>query len=127
MKIVFIYGVIALVWVIYCCYRYVKSQRTCVIIQHAGGAIAFDKNWYTDDEIEQFQQLIILAKDKVLAENDNSSIATTMETTLSSMMDKANAMKNISIADEIAKLNDLLTKGIITQEEFDKAKKELLQ
>lgn len=117
---------ICLLGVVYCWYRYFKSQRTCVIIQHAGGAIAFDKNWYTDDEIEQFQQLILIAKDKVLTENDNKSIKTTVETTLTSMMDSTTTMKNVSIADEIAKLNDLMTQGIISQEEFDKAKKELL-
>lgn len=33
----------------------------------------------------------------------------------------------VSAADEIAKLNDLKEKGIITQEDFDKKKKQLLE
>ncbi len=38
-----------------------------------------------------------------------------------------NAPSGISIADELNKLNSLKEKGIITQEEFEKKKKELLQ
>ena len=33
---------------------------------------------------------------------------------------------NTSLSDEIAKLNELLKSGVLTQEEFDKAKQKLL-
>lgn len=111
----------------YCIFRYYQSKKTYLIIQYAGGAIGFEKNWYSDDEIEQFQQLLMLAKDKVVAENSNKNVSATLETALSSLMDRNSAVNNVSIADEISKLNDLLAKGIISQDEFEKAKKELLK
>lgn len=103
---------------IYSFYRYQKSKYTLFYIQHAGGAIGLDKDWYTDDEIEQFQKLLYLAKDKALEKN-NKAISTSLEAAVPSV-------NQISIADEILKLNDLKEKGIISQEEFEKAKKELI-
>lgn len=110
---------------LYSFYRYQKSKYTFFYIQHAGGVIGLDKDWYTDDEIEQFQKLLYLAKDKAL-EKSNKAVSTSREATVSSTMDKSPSVGQISIADEILKLNDLMVKGIISQEEFEKAKKELL-
>lgn len=110
---------------IYSFYQYQKSKYTLFFIQHAGGAIGLDKDWYTDDEIEQFQQLLYLAKDKVLEKN-NKAVTTSLEATVSSMVDKSSSVDQISVADEILKLNDLMLKGIISQEEFEKAKRELI-
>lgn len=103
---------------LYSFYRYQKSKYTYFYIQHAGGVIGLDKDWYTDDEIEQFQKLLYLAKDKAL-EKSNKAISTSLEAAFPSV-------NQISIADEILKLNDLKEKGIISQEEFEKAKKELI-
>lgn len=110
---------------LYSFYQYKKSKYTLFFIQHAGGSIGLDKDWYTNDEIEQFQQLLYLAKDKAL-EKSNKAVSTSLEATVSSMVDKSSSVDQISIADEILKLNDLMLKGIISQEEFEKAKKELL-
>lgn len=103
---------------IYAFYRYQKSKYTFFYIQHAGGVIELNKDWYTDDEIEQFQKMLYLAKDKAL-EKSNKVSSTSLETTVPSV-------NKISVADEILKLNDLMKKGIISQEEFEKAKRELL-
>lgn len=116
---------ISIIFAAICFFMYKKSQRTYVIIQYAGGAIGFDKNWYSDDEIEQFQKLVHMAKDKVISDSDKA-VATALETTMVSMV-KSDPVKKNSVADEISKLNDLLTKGIISQDEFEKAKKELLK
>lgn len=110
---------------LYSFYRYQKSKYTFFYIQHAGGAIRLNKNWYTDDEIEQFQQLLYLAKDKAL-EKSNKAASASLEATVSSLVDKSPSADRISVADEILKLNDLMLKGIISQEEFEKAKKELI-
>lgn len=110
---------------LYSYYRYQKSKYTFFYIQHAGGVIGLDKDWYTDDEIEQFQQLLYLAKDKAL-EKSNKAASVSLEATVSSLVDKSPSADRISVADEILKLNDLMLKGIISQEEFEKAKKELI-
>lgn len=125
--IITVFPVLLIIYCVYCLYRYFQSKKTYLIIQYAGGAIGFEKNWYSNDEIEQFQQLLMLAKDKVVAENSNKNVSATLETALSSLMDKSSTANNVSIADEISKLNDLLTKGVISQDEFEKAKKELLK
>ena len=39
---------------------------------------------------------------------------------------RSNLDSNTNLSDEIAKLNELLKSGVLTQEEFDKAKKKLL-
>ena len=39
---------------------------------------------------------------------------------------KNNSDQNINLSEELSKLNDLKEKGIISQEEFEKAKKKLL-
>lgn len=110
---------------LYSFFQYQKSKYTLFYIQHAGGIIGLDKDWYTDDEIEQFQQLLYLAKDKAL-EKSNKAVSTSLEATVSSMVNKSSSVDQISVADEILKLNDLMLKGIISQEEFEKAKKELI-
>lgn len=115
-----------IIWIpLYSFYQYQKSKYTFFYIQHAGGTIGLDKDWYTDDEIEQFQKLLYLARDKALEKN-SQAVSTSLEAAVSSVVNKSSSADRKSVADEIIKLNDLMEKGIISQEEFEKAKKELI-
>lgn len=109
-----IIGLVCFFHAIYNIYRYFKSKLSLIVIQYAGGEIAYNVNWFTNGEIQMFQKQLRLAKDKILEREDNPPI---QEVQMN--------VKN-GVADELAKLADLLTKGVITQEEFEKMKKNLL-
>lgn len=99
---------------LYCFFQYQRSKLSLIVIQYAGGEIGFDLKWFQNQEIELFQKQLRLAKDKSIEKekslggNDGSNIAKT------------------SVADELSKLADLLSKGVITQEEFEKMKRGLI-
>ncbi len=109
-----IIGIPLLLYAAYCIYRYYKSKHSFIIIQYAGGEIGYELKWFGNQEIELFQKQLRLAKDKCIEKekslggNDCSNIAKT------------------SVADELSKLADLLSKDIITQEEFEKMKRGLI-
>ena len=97
---------------LYCFFRYQKSKLSLIVIQYAGGEIGFDLNWFQNQEIEVFQKQLRLAKDKVLEKENNQAIS--------------EAQAKNSVVDELIKLADLLEKGVITQEEFEKMKNKLV-
>lgn len=105
----------ALFW-FYSIYMSIKETRTYITIQYAGGIVAFRQTWYSDSDMEQFQNFVHITKDSVISENSK---------TIASKAEIFSTQK-ASVADEIFKLNELLAQGILSQEEFDKAKKELL-
>lgn len=109
---------LAIFW-IYCMYRNIKEARTYITIQYTGGAVALEQKWYSESAMEKFRDSIYIAKDQVLSGNAKTSTEK-VETVPTQPTQKA------SVADEISKLNELLAQGILSQEEFDKAKKELL-
>lgn len=94
-----------------------------ITIQYAGGVIGFDKNWFTQQEIDLFQKQLRIAKDKAIEASDNA-VANKLQKAVSNMTQSVSAPN--SKADELTKLVDLLQKGVITQEEFEKMKKELI-
>jgi hypothetical protein len=102
-------------------------DKTCkvslVTVQYSGGAIGFNVNWFTPQEIELFQKEIGLAKDRAVEISDNT-VADRLQETVNNITQSASSAN--SKADEISKLVDLLQKGVITQEEFEKMKKELI-
>lgn len=104
---------------------FLKSRVNLIAIQFAGGEIAFDINWFSEMEIEDFQKQLRLAKDKAIEEADNA-VANKLQAAVSSASAGQQASQVTSVADELAKYGDLLEKGLITQEEFDKKKQELL-
>lgn len=109
-----IIGIPLFLFAIYCIYRYYKSKHSFIVIQYAGGEIGYELKWFGNQEIELFQKQLRLAKDKSIEKekslwgNDGSNTAKT------------------SVADELSKLADLLSKGVITQEEFEKMKRGLI-
>lgn len=106
-----------------CFYMYQRSKVSLVTIQYAGGEIGFDKKWFTQQEVDLFQKQLRLAKDKAIEASDNA-VATKLQEAVSAIAQPA--APKISKADEISKLTDLLAKGVITQEEFEKMKKDLI-
>lgn len=104
---------------------YLHSKINLIAIQFAGGEIAFDIRWFSEEEIADFQKQLRLAKDKAIEEADNA-VADKLQAAVSSVSAGQQTSQVTSVADEIAKYGDLLEKGLITQEEFDKKKQELL-
>lgn len=97
---------------LYCFYRYQKSELSLIVVQYAGGEMGYELSWFSNQEIDLFQKDLRLAKDKTL-EKENMSVFN-------------EAPKQNSVADELTKLADLFAKGVITQEEFEKMKKDLI-
>lgn len=108
---------------ILCFFMYQRSKVSLITIQYAGGEIGFDKKWFTQQEIDLFQKQIRLAKDKAIEASDNA-VANKLQEAVTSITQSASSPN--SKADELSKLADLLQKGAITQEEFEKMKKELI-
>lgn len=114
---------IFLLFSIFCFFMYQRSKVSMITIQYAGGEIGFDKKWFTQQEIDLFEKKIRLAKDRAVEESDNA-VANKLQEAVSNLTQTAKTQN--SKADELSKLADLLAKGALTQEEFDKMKKELI-
>ena len=59
-------GFVLLIPVLICFFLYLAKKKSIVVIQYAGGVIGFDKRWFTEQEVEQFQKQLFLAKDKAI-------------------------------------------------------------
>lgn len=98
---------------------YVTRRRNLFEISFAGGKICFDAIWYDKVEIDKFQRKVRLAKDNIIQEK-YSSIG---------IKDKKESMPKehiSSVLDELKKSSDLLKEGVITKEEHEKIKSNLL-
>lgn len=115
--------ILLVIFQIFCFFMYERSKISIITIQYAGGEIGFDKKWFTQQEIELFEKQIHLAKDKAV-EASNNAVANKLQAAVANMTQPAPSSN--SKADELSKLVDLLQKGVITQEEFDKMKKDLI-
>ena len=91
-------------------------------VQYNGGEIAFDITDFTAEEIAFFQKKLRLAKDKATEDNRNIE-ESTIKNAVSSVIQSS---QHNGKADELMKLADLLSNGLISQEEFEKMKKELI-
>lgn len=78
-------------------------------ISYAGGGIAFDLNWITLQEAEEFQKKLVLLKQNQKAYDQTSQ-----------------GRNDASVPQQLKEYNNLLSQGIITQAEFDRKKAELL-
>jgi small-conductance mechanosensitive channel len=75
-------------------------------ISFAGGTIAFKASSYNENEVNNFRRALHLAKDNY--------------------KEASNTVSNSSGADELKKYKDLLDSGVISQADFDNAKKKIL-
>ena len=117
-------------------FLYLKSRNTFLAVQFNGGEIAFPVKWFPISECDNFQRLLREAKDKAIEESE-SAVANKLSDTISKSVGAGEVRGagtsgtngdgiGLGIADELAKYADLLSKGIITQEEFNTVKKKLL-
>lgn len=88
-------------------FLYFKNKISLISIQYAGGEIAFDIRWFSQNEIDNFQKQLRLAKDNVVDNPINNN-------------------HNTSSADELIKYGQLLQKGLISPEEYQNIKRNLL-
>ncbi len=88
-------------------FLYFKNKISLISIQYAGGEIAFDIRWFSQNEIDNFQKQLRLAKDNVVDNPVNNNY-------------------NVSSADELIKYGQLLQKGLISPEEYQNIKSNLL-
>lgn len=99
-------------------WKYVQSKISLITIQYAGGEIAFDTNWFSKEEIDDFQKQLRLAKDRMYMSSEKA-----MASSIQQAMQGSN---NSSSADELVKYAKLYEQGLISQEEFEHFKRKLL-
>lgn len=105
--------------------KYFASRISLISIQYAGGEIAFNINWFPQEEISDFQRQLRLAKDRAIEESENA-VANKFTQAMSNMNYNQSYVAQPSAADELMKYADLLQRGLITKEEFDNARRRLL-
>ena len=106
--------------VIVCCIgikNYLLKRKTLFRIEYAGGCIAFNVSFYAKAEIDDFQKQLRRAKD--MAE-ESTAIS---DSALEIGEDVSTQTKTV---DDLRKYNELLKDGIISQEEYDAVKKNIL-
>lgn len=109
--LIFLLLVVVLVgWTTYFCKKLKMFE-----ISFAGGKIAFMSSSYNLEEMQNFQKSLRKAK-------DNYTPAPQYVVNNSAPMNNAVS----SVTDELKKYKELLDTGVITQEEFDTKKKQLL-
>lgn len=106
-------------------FKYLASRLSLVFIQYAGGEIAIDIRWFSEQEIKDFQKQLRLAKDKVMEVSENA-IAYRVSDFINELYTLQSQTVQMSRADELIKYAELLQKGMITQGEYDNIKRSLL-
>lgn len=102
---------------------YDRSKVSLITVQYVGGEIGVDRDWFDEQEIQLFERQLQVAKDSVI-EAGETAVVNKLQEAVSTL--KQPVMAQTSKADEILKLTELLEKGVISQEEFEKMKKELI-
>lgn len=98
-----------------CICLYFIRKRTIFRIDYAGGNIGFDMSWISQEEAVNFQRALRMCKDA----EDKRQFS-------SDVQNPADNPNGISVPDELRKYYELLNQGIITQEDFEAKKKQLL-
>ena len=96
---------------------HIRSKIRILAVQYNGSEMGFDMAYFTMEEIDDFQRNLRIAKDKAIENNRNAGQAVSPTTQVT---------PHTGRADELMKMADLLSKGLISQEEFDKMKRELI-
>ncbi len=101
-------------------FSYITQKFHMLTFQYNGGELAFNMAGITEEEIDFFKSQFCLAKDKATENNIEKSSG--KETALSVIQSTPHNSKT----DELVKLADLLSKGVISEEEFEKMKREII-
>lgn len=105
--------------------KYFASKISLITIQYAGGELAFNINWFPQQEIADFQRQLRLAKDKAIEESENA-VANKFTQAISSMNYLQGQSIQYNSADELMKYADLLQRGLITQDDFENARRRIM-
>ena len=100
---------------------YLKKRKTLFEIQYAGGRIAFDVSYYAKAEIDDFQKQLRRAKD--FAQETATVKTVTVEAPVQTPVQ---APTQNNVPDDLRKYAELLKEGLISQEEYDAIKKQIL-
>lgn len=100
--------------------KYFRKKTTIFKIDYAGGSIGFDLRLIPYSEAEYFNRSLRTCKDNA------ARAAQTVFTSVNQIQAPTYSETAVSTADALRQYNDLLTQGIITQEDYDAKKKQLL-
>ena len=105
-------------WGIYFLFKFLYARYNYSVfeISYAGGGIAFDMHWINEVESRAFQKELNILKDRIRSAGSMSDSKGTSNVEL----------KTDSIPVQLKQYKDLLDSGIITVEEFEAKKKQLL-
>lgn len=109
-----IFWMMPLFYIIYKAFNYSLFE-----VSYAGGGIAFDLSWITKADSDNFQKTLQKAKSdykKKMQEEQKYQYVPPID----------NMKQEKSVPEQLKEYKELLDSGIITQEEFDTKKKELL-
>ena len=98
-------------------FLYKRFNYSAFEISYAGGGIAFNMHWITAQESSDFQTKLRLLKDNINKQN--------ISKTVNPVQDNSHKKSDL-IPEKILQYKNLLDQGIITQEEFNAKKKQLL-
>jgi hypothetical protein len=95
-------------------------KRKYFVVEYAGGYIAANSSSYSENEIANFQKLISNIKDANQSDQTNSAKSASF------VNNNFNDHNKMSKEERILELNDLLSKGLITESEFAEMKKSII-
>lgn len=94
-------------------FLYKSLNYSAFEISYAGGGIAFDMHWITAEESKEFQRSINLLKDRIKTNNVGEKT-------------EAPSKTSADIPEQLLKYKALLDQNVITEEEYNSMKKQLL-
>lgn len=107
---------------------YVFRKRTLFAVEFAGGTgnISFLTHWISKDEIDAFQVKLRQAKELDEKERQKEKQTEQSGVVIGRIKEEKTGNDLLGIADELKKYGELLDKKLITQDEYNDIKKELL-
>lgn len=99
-------------------FLYKRYNYSAFEISYAGGGIAFDMHWITQGESHEFQRELNVLKDKLKTAAAPAFVPVQMPV--------PPAPAETNVPQQLVQYKQLLDQGVITQEDFDKKKQQLL-
>lgn len=110
---------------------YFATRKTILTISYAGGCIAFEIKWYSQQESADFQRNLRVAKDNAV-ENAENAAANAVREVISSVsvptvqtVQAVQPQAPVISADELTKYAQLYKDGLISEQEFAAIKAKL--
>lgn len=93
---------------------YFFSGRTIFEVAFAGGSICLGADWYSEEEIQEFEKELRRAKDNISESKETEKIG------------EGESVSKTNKLDRLKELKELLDGGIIDEGEFEELKKEII-